>query len=560
MAITRDAAGTAVPVRPEMSRIGGWVAARLDAVEGMLLAAFAALSVALLAVIIEHAVTQHLIWTGTDGLYVVDQMQYLAWIRDAARHVLVSDPFRIAPTDASFLHPGVELSAFLVRLGMPVWVAFLVWKPVAVFGFFAAARAYVHRLITGRRARRYALALALFYAVPVAIFSAVFGLNYFERLNLQFFMHEMWPGFYLWGYPFIALAVAASIGALLSYERARGTRRPAWQPVLLGLVSSWLQPWQGTTLIGIVLLSETLILVLRWRDNRSAGSRSATAAIEPARVTNLLALVTAAAAPLVYYTLLSRLDPSWAQAQKFNLPHGSIPWRELALATAPLIVPAALAYRRWPDSFQELAARCWLLVALGLYIVLFATRLGTYPIGELQGLSVPLAILALSGIRSLHLRWRPAVLHAGGIAAVVAVSVPALVDELQLASHAVGTRAVPHLLVAGEQDALRYLATAPDPGGVLSPGLGGLIPALTGRRTWVGSPSLSPDFFTRLADAKALFTRGIWQPTHARAFVRSTGAKFVLADCGQQFDLTPALRPVLRNVRHFGCATVYELR
>jgi hypothetical protein len=258
--------------------------------------------------------------------------------------------------------------------------------------------------------------------------------------------------------------------------------------------------------------------------------------------------------------LLSRLDPSWAQAQKFNLPHGSIPWRELALATGPLLVPAALTYRRWPDSFQELAVRWWLVVALGLYIVLFATRLGTYPIGELQGLSIPLAILAVNGIRSLHLRWRPAVLLAGAIAAVIAVSVPALVDELQIASHAVGTRAVPHLLVAGEHDALRYLDKAPDPGGVLSPGLGDLIPALTGRRTWVGSPSLSPDFFTRLAAVNMLFTRGVWQPANARAFVRSTGAKFVLADCGHRLDLQPALMRVIRATRHFGCATVYELR
>ena len=43
------------------------------------------------------------------------------------------------------------------------------------------------------------------------------------------------------------------------------------------------------------------------------------------------------------------------------------------------------------------------------------------------------------------------------------------------------------------------------------------------------------------------------------AFVLGTGARFVLADCDAQVDLTKVLGPVVRSVRRFGCAAVYAV-
>jgi hypothetical protein len=43
----------------------------------------------------------------------------------------------------------------------------------------------------------------------------------------------------------------------------------------------------------------------------------------------------------------------------------------------------------------------------------------------------------------------------------------------------------------------------------------------------------------------------------ARAFVRSTGARYVLSDCDYRADLARPLRPMLASVRRFGCASVY---
>ncbi|HZM57103.1 MAG TPA: hypothetical protein VFC03_18970 [Acidimicrobiales bacterium] len=72
------------------------------------------------------------IWTGTDGTYISDQMNYLGWIQFAASHLLVSDPFTTAPTTADFLHPGLVISTLLVRLGATPDAAYLLWKPAAV--------------------------------------------------------------------------------------------------------------------------------------------------------------------------------------------------------------------------------------------------------------------------------------------------------------------------------------------------------------------------------------------------------------------------------------------
>ena len=40
-----------------------------------------------------HAAHDGLTWTGTDGYYIVDQMQYLSWIQSAAHHGLISNLF-----------------------------------------------------------------------------------------------------------------------------------------------------------------------------------------------------------------------------------------------------------------------------------------------------------------------------------------------------------------------------------------------------------------------------------------------------------------------------------
>jgi hypothetical protein len=45
----------------------------------------------------------------------------------------------------------------------------------------------------------------------------------------------------------------------------------------------------------------------------------------------------------------------------------------------------------------------------------------------------------------------------------------------------------------------------------------------------------------------------------ARAFVRSSGARFVLASCAPRVNLLKLLGPLIISVHRFGCAAVFDL-
>jgi len=315
---------------------------RPDRFELLVLAALAGLSAWLLAVLLWRATRENLIWTGTDGLGLGDQMQYLNWIRDAADNGLISNRYRLEDTEATFVHPLLLPSAGLHLLGISPPVAYLVWKPVAVLGLFLAARAYGRRRLDTTTRRRWALVLALFFVTPAGYLAELAGASTVTRGRLEFLANDMWPGFWLWGYPFTALAVAAIPAVLLLHERNRGGGRVGAAAPLLALLCAWLQPWQGATLVLVLVVAEAVA----WARERSRPP-----------LAPLLVTVGAAGLPLVYYAALGRLDPSWQLAQQGN----EIEWPlwVLAAALAPLALPALLAYRRPAAGFGELALRAW---------------------------------------------------------------------------------------------------------------------------------------------------------------------------------------------------------
>jgi hypothetical protein len=49
-------------------------------------------------------------------------------------------------------------------------------------------------------------------------------------------------------------------------------------------------------------------------------------------------------------------------------------------------------------------------------------------------------------------------------------------------------------------------------------------------------------------------------PVGARAFVLSSGVRFLLADCETTMDIPKLLGPVIRSTHTFGCAPVYEVQ
>ncbi len=191
-------------------------------------------------------------WTGTDGIYPVDQLQYMAWIRDASHHVLASDMYVLRATPHDYLEPLVALAGGLTALGMAPWAALLVFQPLAVVAIFFAIRAFMHRSLPGLWERRAGLILALFFGSFVVLFAPFAGPGKIGGPGVP----DEWIPFWTWGYLPGVFAIAAMVGALVVYDRAMKERRFLWLAPILGLLASWLHPWQGEELLLILVVYE----------------------------------------------------------------------------------------------------------------------------------------------------------------------------------------------------------------------------------------------------------------------------------------------------------------
>lgn len=522
---TRERVPLAVAPPPHRRR-------RIDGFELVVLATFSLLSAWVLALDLFQVIAHGRVWTGTDGFYLVDQMQYLAWIRDASHHLLASNLFVLRPTPADYFQPAVAISGGLTALGVAPWLSLLLWKPVAVGAAFYAIRAHVRRSLLGTWPRRAALVLALFFGS----FSVIYG--------SPGVVGDLFLAFQSWGYTFGLIAVAAMLFALLAYDRGRTRATLRWAPALLGAVASALHPWQGELLILVVVGAELAV----WR----GGDGPRRGAALP------VATVIGTAIPLVYYALLGQFDLSWQLARGASKHSYSI-WT-LLLAIAPLAIPAAFAYRGRPGSFLSAATRIWPLGALAIFLV-SASDVSATPLHAFEGITIPLAVLAVKGTDRLgfaRLRRRRLL----GTLAVAVATIPAIAYELQSAKGLVAPwPGNANFIASDERKALDFLAHDPQPGGVLTRFyLGTLVPAETGRRTFVGDCLWSePDCTPRAKIAQMVFDGSVPADV-SRMFVLQTGARFVLADCKSQPALASELGPISTSIRRFGCATIYTVR
>lgn len=520
---------------------------RFDRFDWAALAALVALAFAALGALVVRVLVQGGTVTGGDGFLVADPLQYLNWLRQAGDHVGIGNLYDLRDGPRPFVHPGLLLSGLLHRLGVGVVVAYSVWKPIAAAVLFLGTWRLAHRLLARTDDRRLALVLALFTASPVAALIGWLELGGPSfALDNDFVSGEMWPGTWLWGYQFTALAVGLMPLALLAYERGRdgGARRALGAAAAMGLLCAWLQPWQGITIALLIIVAE-LWLIRRGERRWGPAAAEATGPL------------VAIAVPLVYYFLLSRLDASWELAGEVNkLPRWSVLTTVLGLL--PLGLPALLAVRLPAPRFADIAVRAWVPVA----VVVFLLPFGTFPFHAFQGLTLPLAILAAAGVRArLGERglWSPGV-RGWVVAAVVLLVVPGTLYRVDTLRDAVKKGYQPFFLEDGERDALRWLDGNAEPGGVMTPVYLGLaVPAYTGRETYIGAGSWTPDFDRRREQMEALFG-GRMRPAQAERLVRASGARFLLADCHGRANITPVVRAFTDPPRRFGCATVYRVR
>jgi hypothetical protein len=188
-------------------------------------------------------------------------------------------------------------------------------------------------------------------------------------------------------------------------------------------------------------------------------------------------------------------------------------------------------------------------------LIVYVLPIGAFPFHAFDGVTLPLAVLAVAGI----MRGWPHVRNAILIAAVVLLTVPGWMDSVRTLAAKAASGEHGYFITPDERQALTLLERDRRAGGVVTTvSTGALVPYTTGREVYVGHDSWSPQFHERSRRADDLF-RGRLSPAEAQAFVRSTHARFLLADCRHRVDLSESLRPLLAHVTRFGCAAVYEL-
>lgn len=505
------------------------------------------LAVAPLAGLLLRTVIQGGVITGADGFLVTDPMQYLNWLRQSGEFGAAANLYDLAPGPRSFVHPGLLISGLAYRAGAGVVVAYQLWKPLAVAALFFGSFYFAGRFLVRDRDRRTAVVLALFFATPVA---AAVGWSADPaskvKFDLDFIGGELWTGTYLWGYLFTAVGVGLMPLGLLAFERARSGSGGNYlaAAALVGLVVSWLQPWQGATYL-IILCVAVPGYVFSRSDRREEVLAAA------AQVT-FVALATAL--PLIYYWALSRLDPSWGLAGAVN-NFGRWPLWVTLVGIAPLALPALFAYRQAPGNLGDWMLRVWPLAALAVFYLPF----GTFPFHAFQGMALPLAVLAVLAVRA-GLGERPLPLWWAAVAVFV-LAVPGTLYRADELRGAVNAGRQPFFLEPGERDALRWMEEQPGPGGILASNAdGSYISAYTGREVWTGAGSWTPDQGLRALGADALVA-GELEPPEAEPLVVASGARFIFVTCRFTAPLQADLQDVVAGPpRRFGCARVWEVR
>jgi hypothetical protein len=171
-------------------------------------------------------------------------------------------------------------------------------------------------------------------------------------------------------------------------------------------------------------------------------------------------------------------------------------------------------------------------------------------------------VLAVGGIQRLNWHLRIPRARLVGALAIAVGTIPANAYALGVAHQFTDpTPGNANFITRDERDALTYLSKDPVDGGVLTQFyLGEVVPARTGRHTFVGDCLWSePNCMPRSLAADALFD-GSLSAAQSQSFVRQSRARFLLFSCSPgHANLERKLAPVIASVKHFGCATVYEL-
>ena len=449
----------------------------------------------------------------SSALFPVDQLHYLAWIREAGQHGLIANPYRPGAPRV-FLHPLFLISGLLWRAGMSIQAAYLVWTPIAALAIVWGYARFIGRFLQGRE-RAAGLALSLLYLSPlVPLFDYGRIVNADGANDLVVAAGHGATYWQAWGYLPTLIGLGMMAVCLTGADAISMKERDGWRSAGVGAaagLASWLYPWGGLELV--VILGGTLLL------NRRPAGRAGIA----------IPLV-AACLPLVYYAVLARIDSAWSLSLLRSGTTG--PAWPLLVGYLPLIVVGLPALRQQWTAGKHLIG-LWLLSAIVVYLLLPNSRYAA-----LESVSLPFAVLAIRGWRELHVS--PAI---SAVALFLAI-VPGAFYSAHTFRDILHDREVPFALAPGERRALEVLEHSP--GTVLATPY--LAPAL---------PALISGLAGRVENGSDALFAGTESATRAAASAR--GVRAVVSDClPGRADLSSVLAPLGFRERRFGCERLYE--
>ena len=142
------------------------------------------------------------------------------------------------------------------------------------------------------------------------------------------------------------------------------------------------------------------------------------------------------------------------------------------------------------------------------------------------------------------------------------MTVPGIAHKLEVSLHSIRSAGDPFWVFDDEVRALHAIERDPRPGGVLGSVYAGyMLPYTTGRETWIGALSWTPDWRGRQRQADGLIVDGTLRGQAARDFVtrpaRASCSSTAARACAtSERDLAP----ILEATRRFGCASVYVVK
>ena len=300
--------------------------------------------------------------------------------------------------------------------------------------------------------RRAALTLALFFGCCTVAYGSFTVLG------------DLYPVFLSWGYTFGLIALAAMVGAIVIYAADRepgpgervagGARRAGARCCTRGTGSCWrscsCSPRPGV-----------------WRQGDRAGLRMLLAALGGDRRSCSL-----------YYWLLGRSDLSWKLARGAS-KHAFADLADRSSTSRRSRSPRCSRSAGARPDFLDLAMRAWPVATLVEW-ALSSTVLGATPLHAFQGVTIPLAVLAVEGVRGP--RWALGLAAPGPSAARRGAGAwrrsPGRCSRCAPSAElAAPTLDNANFITAGERDALDYLDHDPTPGGVVTRSyLGAVVP------------------------------------------------------------------------------------